>query len=708
MNGRATDAAPDAATSPAGGDGGPPDISVVIVVYKTPDYLRRALDSLESARLALSWEAIVVDNAPDHGDCRSVAAGRPRVTYVPNARNVGFGRACNQGMRLARGRRFLLLNPDMEVHPGQVEKLHAYLESEPDVGIAAPRLHYADGRLQETCRTFYTLKIFLLRRTFLGRIFRDSKAIRAHLMLDWDHETTRDVDWCIGACLLVRREAVEDVGMMDERFFMYFEDVDWCYRMHQRGWRVVYHPEARMTHHYQRASARRWPTRGLWIHLGSTLRYYEKWSFVLYWLKLRARALRNVALFLGDAVMVLAAFVAAYALRAVLGGVFTKPLFGLEQYARFLGFSLVVAMISFVTFGLYRERLRPSVLENAFPVAKALGWTTVLMMAATFLFSVRVFSRVMVVLFFPVSVLLVTLGRTALIRLVASVRRRDLNLRRLALLGPEEAVEEVMGRFREHGSFGFDPFPMPAAGAAERTASDWARRLRVERVQEVLLFEDWPGDVAGLLLELRERSIPVRLVPSLRAVLPLRASIGEFMGWPAVNVGGETGRMRSPARRFGDLLAAAAIGLLWGGPFLVTAAARALAGRGILEELPVYGYGGRPVTVRRVQGARRGAGPLRTLLDWYPALGHLAAGRLSLVGICPLSEDEYARCDAAYRRRPPEAPPGLLGPWVGNGWTLDRLQEWNRQYPQWWSPEGDLRIFWRTMFGWKRQSGGMP
>jgi hypothetical protein len=690
----------------AGPDPDPIDVSIVIVVYRTPDHLQRALDALVAAAPALRWECLVIDNDPRHGDCREVAAGRLGVRYIPNERNIGFGRACNQGMRMSRGRYLFLHNPDLEVRPGSLEALVELADREPDAGLIAPRLHYADGRLQESCRTFYTVRIFLLRRTFLGRLFPSARAIRGHLMLDWDHESTREIDWALGAALLARREAVDDVGMMDERFFMYFEDVDWCYRMHQRGWRVFYHPVSRMVHHWRRESARR-PGRGLWMHLGSTFRYYEKWSFLLYWLKLRGRALRNAALLLGDLALLSTAFIGAYALRAVLGGVLTKPLFGFELYLRFLAFTLVVALAAFHAFGLYRERLRPSLLDTVLPVARALAWTSILMMAATFLFSVRSFSRFMVVLFFPLAVLLVTLGRTLLVRAVQSVRRRDLNLRRLCILGPPEGVEEIMTRFRAHGTFGMDPVPLTGAPGEQAGPVAWARRLRAERAQEVLLFEDWPGDVPGLLLELRERGVQVRVVPRLRSVLPLRSSLGEFMGWPTVLVGGEAGAVRrGPGQRLGDIGTALAIGLFWLLPWLLVVLARAGGGRAITEEVRLRGDGGRPLVLRRLAGARRSAGIARGLLDWYPALWSLAAGRVALIGLCPFTEGEWTSLETAYRERPPEAPIGLLGPWNGRPWDLAGLAAWNRDYPENWSTAGDLRIFWRILLGRDRFPGG--
>ncbi len=685
----------------AAGTAPQPDVSILIVVYRTPAFLKRALDSIEASNPGVSYEVIVIDNSPEVQGSREVAQGRGQIQYVPNAKNVGFGRACNQAMRMARGRLYFLLNPDMEVHPGSIEALVECMDSRPEAGIVAPRLHYGDGSLQESCRTFYTLPIFLLRRTFLRRLFPGSGIIREHLMLDWDHEDTREVDWCIGAALLVRRDAVEDVGMMDERFFMYFEDVDWCHRMHQRGWRVVYHPASRMTHHYQRASSGWKPSRGLLIHIGSTLRYYEKWSFVLYLLKRRSDALRNLTLFGSDLLMVAAAFLAAYWLRSLAGGIITdKPLFRLEQYSRFLVFTGFVAAASFILTGLYRERRPPSFVENMIPVARALAWTAMLLMTSTFLFSVRIFSRTVVALFFPMAVLMVTWGRVLLLRAVRSVQQRDLNLKRLGILGPRGAVNTLMERFDRAGSFGYEPVVLTSGEDRLQGPQDWIRRLRLERVQEVLLFEDWQGDAAGLIPVLREEGWPVRMVPAMRSVYPRGGAVTDFMGLPSVAMGvGSAPTVAGSGRRIGDLAAAVIIFALWLVPFLVAAAWRGLRRRPVTRMLRLRGKGGQVLRLRLMAGAGRGRGFLRTVLDWYPGLSALTDGRVSLVGICPLTETEWDSTDEGYRARPPEGPVGMLGPWTSRRKEAAELAAWNRSYPEHWSQAEDLRILTRVILG---------
>ena len=523
------------------------DVSVVIVVYRTPQFLERCLEALTRAAPKLRWEVIVQDNAPLDRvsellveDWRSDTgrAHRPeRVEYQRNEKNLGFSKAVNQGIRAAHGRYYLVLNPDVEVAQGSLEELVRFLDSEPSAGIAAPRLEYPDGELQLSCRTFYTFPVFLLRRTFLGKLFPDSAIIRRHLMLDWDHQSTREVDWCIGGCLMVRREAAADVGLMDERFFLYFEDVDWCYRMHQRNWKVVYHPKAHAVHHYQRASAGWRPSRGLWLHLASTFRFYEKWSFILYWLKRRSRILRQAAFLVSDSVFVALAFVLAYGLRAAASPILQKPLFPFETYTRFLVFSIVVSLGSFIAFGLYRDRLQPSFRVNFPPVIRALAWTLALLLLSTLVFSIRTtHSRLVVVLFFPLAAALVTTGRVLLLRAVESVRGRDLNLRRVGVLGPPLAVEDLCRRFRDAGRTGMEAVPIAVERAGEDAAADLVRRLRDERVGEVVLFEETPGEVGAVLTAVRKAGFRVLLVPALRNVWPTEGTLAHICGLPAVEI----------------------------------------------------------------------------------------------------------------------------------------------------------------------------
>jgi GT2 family glycosyltransferase len=161
-------------------------------------------------------------------------AGHGGRAGVFNEDNVGFARACNQGIRMGEGAYCLLLNPDAVIDGASLQGLVASMEGHSEPGLVAPRLVYPDGSLQLSVRRFPTLRAIGLRILRLDGLFPGP--VDRYLMRDWDHEEGRDVDWVIGACMLLRRKAVEEVGLLDEGFFMYYEDIDLCYRMGQQGW----------------------------------------------------------------------------------------------------------------------------------------------------------------------------------------------------------------------------------------------------------------------------------------------------------------------------------------------------------------------------------------------------------------------------------------------------------------------------------------
>ena len=184
-----------------------PPVSIIIVSYNTGDYIRRCLASLYGDYPDIVAEGIVVDNASSDGSVDMIEAEFPQVRTIRNPVNLGYAKAVNRGIEEASGVYFLVLNPDIETGAEAVTRLWEFMEKTPDAGIAGSKLLNPDGSLQMSCRTFYTIPVVLLRRTFLGKLFPNSGLTRRHLMLDWDHDSDREVDWVTGACMMVRREA---------------------------------------------------------------------------------------------------------------------------------------------------------------------------------------------------------------------------------------------------------------------------------------------------------------------------------------------------------------------------------------------------------------------------------------------------------------------------------------------------------------------
>jgi GT2 family glycosyltransferase len=252
-----------------------PDYTAVIVSYHSEPLLAECLSSLAALGSSGGLEVIVVDNSATLGK-RGFTERFPWVRFLENPRNVGFARASNQGLRLAAGRHLLLLNPDTRVHPGAMQALVRYLDRHPHVGAVGPRLLNGDGTLQHSCRRFPgLLTAFFGRYSLLTRLFPANSISRDFLYLDWDHEDVRVVDWVTGACLMVRREVVEAVGLLDEGYFLFIEDTDWCRRIRDAGWDIAYVSNAVVTHQIGVSRGPASP-RVVWARHASMFRYLRK------------------------------------------------------------------------------------------------------------------------------------------------------------------------------------------------------------------------------------------------------------------------------------------------------------------------------------------------------------------------------------------------------------------------------------------------
>lgn len=231
-------------------------LSLVIVNWNTREMLRACLLSLRTAHTSWSeFEVSVVDNASSDGSAEMVRKEFPAVQLIVSEKNLGFGGANNLGFAVAKGEIIATINSDTEVHGGALPTICAYFDEHPDVGAAGPKLLNTDGSLQLSCRSFPTFMTALFNRySLLTRLFPNNAWSREYLMSDCEHSESMDVDWVSGAALFVRREVYEAVGGFDEDYFMYSEDVDWCYRIHRHGKRVVYIPDAVIMHHIGRST----------------------------------------------------------------------------------------------------------------------------------------------------------------------------------------------------------------------------------------------------------------------------------------------------------------------------------------------------------------------------------------------------------------------------------------------------------------------
>ena len=248
-------------------------ISIVTVNWNGLEVIPEYLDSL-SAQTTAPHEVVVVDNGSTDGSEQLPDLAGAKVISLPE--NRGFAVANNIGMRAARGRYFLILNSDTEILADALERICDYLDANPDVGALGPQLLNTDRTLQYSCRRFPSFRTALFHRySIMTKLFPRNRFSSQYLMTDVGHDHTMDVDWVSGAALVVRREVFEQSGGFDEGFFMYAEDVDWCYRIKQAGWRIVYLPEAQILHHIGK-STRLVPYAMIYQRHRSMWRFYRK------------------------------------------------------------------------------------------------------------------------------------------------------------------------------------------------------------------------------------------------------------------------------------------------------------------------------------------------------------------------------------------------------------------------------------------------
>jgi len=225
------------------------DLSIIIVNYNVKHRLRECLLSIYRSTKGTSFEIIVVDNNSTDGSVDMVKSEFPAVKLIENSQNLGFARAANQGLKENKGRYILLLNPDTIVLPNALDKMVEFMEANSEAGALGCKLLNPDGSLQPSCRSFPTLITVLFENTGLEKLFLRNRIIGRHRIGHWDYNDIREVDQPMGSALMVRRETATQVGLMDEQFYMYYEDVDWCFRIKKGGWKIYFLPSAQIIHY---------------------------------------------------------------------------------------------------------------------------------------------------------------------------------------------------------------------------------------------------------------------------------------------------------------------------------------------------------------------------------------------------------------------------------------------------------------------------
>ncbi len=260
------------------------NISIVIVNYKSKGFTLNCIKSIEEADFAnLKFEIIVVDNNSDDSIGEILAWQYPEIIFIQNKKNIGMGAGNNIGMKKAQGDYVVVMNPDTIAYVDTFSKLHDYMEANSSVAVVGPKQLNPDGSVQKSCYRWHSIFTPLYRRTPLGKFKFAQNDLARFLMDDFGRDKIKKVDWILGSFLFCRSQALEKVGFFDERFFLYFEDTDFCRRFNEKEWEVVYHPEAKIIHNHNRESAQDpwykfFVNRAARHHIISWLKYLKKWG----------------------------------------------------------------------------------------------------------------------------------------------------------------------------------------------------------------------------------------------------------------------------------------------------------------------------------------------------------------------------------------------------------------------------------------------
>jgi len=259
-------------------------LSVLILNYNHKHFIKLAVEALEKSVFAGKFEIIVIDNNSSDQISRGFIqnaekAGRVKAIY--NSKNLGFAKAYNEGIKCANGKFIYIHNPDTQVRPDSLQKLFSYLEKHEEIGILAPKLVYANGEIQASCRRRMKFFDLIIKRTPLSKFGYFKNRLGQYLMFDYEKSITQSVELVTGAAMMMRKSDFEAVGGFDERYFLFMEDFDLCNKFTAKKMEVVYFPDVEVEHYHKRLSdgslIEVLRKKTLWLHLKSAVKYFWKW-----------------------------------------------------------------------------------------------------------------------------------------------------------------------------------------------------------------------------------------------------------------------------------------------------------------------------------------------------------------------------------------------------------------------------------------------
>jgi GT2 family glycosyltransferase/lipopolysaccharide/colanic/teichoic acid biosynthesis glycosyltransferase len=534
------------------------EISVIIVSYNVRDFLQQCLRSLEKASEGLSVEVIVVENASRDASAQMVREQFPWVRLIENKSNRGFSRANNQAIRIAQGRYLLLINPDTLAREDTLTALLDFMEAHPAAGVAGCKILNPDGTLQLSCRrSFPTPWVALSKILGLSRLFPNSRLFGKYNLTYLDPDRVAEVDALSGSFLFLRRQALEKIGLFDEEYFMYGEDLDLCYRIKRAGWKIYYVPLTQIIHYKGKSTQSSASTvvdfyRAMYIFVKKHLRH--RYLFFLHWFLVLGITMRAAISFAGqfirrsfpvmlDVLLVNVALLAAILLR--FGSFISLPPFGnLFSYLLIHGIGTLIWVASFWALGLY-DRRRDSLIQAFWAVT--LGF--LLISTLTYFKKEYAFSRIVILTSYVLNLILIV-GWRGLFRLFAKTAMgQSLTFRRAVVVGADKAGASIADRLRGRLDLGSRVVGFIRSHPGQRASSlsglpilgdmrDLADIVERQKIHEIIVTSSSQSyaNILELVSACATYRVHVKLVPSPYEVMIGGAQIDHIDDIPLVEI----------------------------------------------------------------------------------------------------------------------------------------------------------------------------
>lgn len=548
-------------------------VSVVIVNYNVRLFLEHALVSLQKAMEELEGEIIVVDNASDDGSAEMVRTKFPWVRLIVNGTNVGFAAANNIALHEARGRYLLLINPDTVVQEDTIKTMVNFFENNQTVGLAGCKILNPDGSLQLACRrSFPTPWIAFTKIVGLSVLFPLSRIFGRYNLTYLNPNETYEVDAVSGSFMFLRREVYEQVGGLDEQFFMYGEDLDWCYRIQQAGWKVYYVPTTQIIH-YKGESAKRSNIDELKLFYDAMHVFVKKHMrrpslnhvvirlgiAMRSWLAFLSKIVKPIGMMMTDWILIVLSFgIGRY--------IHLGRIFGLPEYA--YPALLIVPSAVIITIMMFLEvytRYQYSIQRTALSIV--FGY--VVISAMTFFFKEYAFSRMMVVYSGLIS--LIALPGWRLLAGYLSGREKGIFSRRTLIVGTEDTGYQVLRKLRNRIDNGYNVvgfIDTHGRRIGEKIAGveilgsidNIGKVIREQKITDVIFSTPTISytEILSVISKSRERAVNFRLVPSSLEVIIGKASIDHLDNIPLVEIAYNIDRpMNKLTKRLFDVLVSA-------------------------------------------------------------------------------------------------------------------------------------------------------